>query len=253
MKYSISIILFLACLLQAVSAQDFGLAVQDQIRSPLITPAAMGVGNAAGIGYIQDYSDEGLVRNYDLIFSLGGLAYAYQRNEDQAEHLLAGGFEAGPGVYPGASFSWSGEGGDDRRLGLSLLYRPLPILSFALKGEDLLSDPYAEAGIGIRPLFKRSSRLTFSGDARIDEDGYSTLSAGAFIEPMDGLKIFGDYNFNEKAMELGVAPGLLPAGRRIKPERRYRGQCGRRTVSCILKPERSPQHPGVGTAASCGL
>ena len=190
-----------------LSAQDFGIAVQDQITAPLINPAAMGVGNSGGLSYSQGFTEKELLNDDKLLISLGGLAYAYHRMDKFSDHLLACGGRIIPGLYTGASWSWPGKGDQAARLGLSLLHRPLPYLSFAVKGENLNHNPYTELGIGIRPPFASSpltSRLTLSGDARLDEEGFDGISLGAFLEPLEGLKIYGDYNFQEESFSLGV-------------------------------------------------
>ncbi len=190
-----------------LSAQDFGIAVQDQLTAPLINPAAMGVGNSGGLSYCQSFTGTELLNDDKLLISLGGLAYAYHRMDKYSDHLLACGGRIIPGLYTGTSWSWPGKGDQAARLGLSLLHRPLPCLSFAVKGENLNNDPYAELGVGIRPPFAESpltSRLTLSGDARLNEDGFDGISLGAFLELPEGLKIYGDYNFEEGRFSLGA-------------------------------------------------
>ncbi len=196
-------------ILASAGARDFGLAVEDQIHSVLINPAAMGVGNSQGFAYINRYSmDRGFEKDFDLVFSLGNLAYSYGNSYGIHKNLVAAGFDLGLGLYAGGGYQWISGTSAAGGLELSLLYRPVNFLSFALKGSDLTTSGYMEMGFGFRPLFFSSSlrdRLTLSGDARVRNGEFQGLSLGAFMEPADGIKIFGDYNFEKEAFQVGIS------------------------------------------------
>jgi len=210
-KSSVMITLFLA-VTALLQAQDFGIAVQDGVNAPLINPAAMGVGNSGGIGYINRFtSDDGFVKDYDLIFSLGKLAYSYGNVFGVEKHLAAAGINLGMGAYGGVSYQWYRGVENQGGLGLSLLFRPTEFLSLAVKGVDLTTEGYTELGIGFRPLFFNRnliSRLTFSGDARILNSEWQDLRLGAFLEPVNGFRIYGDYNFENEHFQVGASLSL---------------------------------------------
>ena len=211
MKYTIQVFVLSLLILSPLAAQDFGIAVQDQVTAALINPAAMGVGNSGGIGYSNRFSkDQGFQQDYDLLFSMGNLAYSYGNFYGSKKHLLASGFPLAPGSYGGISYRWFdneseyGQGG----LGLSFMIRPSEYLSLAVKGVDLNHEASTELGIGFRPLFfspKAASRLTISSDARVQNSKWQNISLGAFTEPFDGFKIFGDYNFEREVIQLGAS------------------------------------------------
>ncbi len=192
-------------------SRDIATAVEDQTAAPLSNPAAMGVGNSMGMGYRQGYDKEGLLQEFDLIFSLGPMAYSYLKTPEYGEHLFSAGTRMGQGLYGGASVAWIRENNRDVNFGLSLLYRPLSFLSLSLKGEDLTEDPYGITGIGFRPLFfskALGSRFTLWTDARWEKSEYTPLTGGLSLEPLDGLKLSGSYNFRDETVTLGAAMAL---------------------------------------------
>ncbi|MDC7234856.1 MAG: signal peptide peptidase SppA [Spirochaetales bacterium] len=207
------VILLFATILMCLTpvwAQNFGIAVQDQVSSVLYNPAAMGARNAQGFGYINRFSvDRGFEKDYDLVFSLGNLAYSYGQFYGVDKHRVAGGISMGLGMYAGAHYQWTeGTPGLGEGFGLSYMIRPTSFLSLAVKGEELNKDPAMELGFGFRPLFfnkKLESRLTLSGDARVEDGSWDTLSLGAFSELADGVRIFGDYNFQKEAFQIGLS------------------------------------------------
>ncbi|MDC7239265.1 MAG: signal peptide peptidase SppA [Spirochaetales bacterium] len=209
MKKTLLIAVLLLSILLSAGAQDFGIAVQDQISSVLTNPAAMGVGNSQGIGYINRFTtDRGFEKDFDLIFSLGNLAYSYGNSYGTHKNLIAAGFDLGLGIYTGGGYQWYSGTSDAGGLELSLLYRPVNFLSFAVRGRDLTTNGYMEMGFGLRPFFFSDllrTRLTLSGDARVQDGEFQGVSLGAFMEPADGIKIFGDYNFENEVFQVGLS------------------------------------------------
>jgi protease IV len=209
MKKILIISMLILLSISPIWAQNFGIAVQDQISASLSNPAAMGVGNSQGFGYINRFStDKGFEQDYDLIFSLGNLAYSYGNLYGTDKHLVAGGISLGMGMYAGANYQWYKGIDDMGGLGLSFMLRPTDFISLAVKGEDLNKDNYMELGFGFRPLFfnkNMSSRLTLSGDARVMNGEWQGVSLGAFMEPADGVKLFSDYNFEKEAFQVGLS------------------------------------------------
>jgi len=92
---------------------------------------------------------------------------------------------------------------------LGAIYRPANFLSFSLIG-NLPTNNEREGiiGIGLRPF--GNYNLTFFGDYIFTQDTIPeqvTWSAGATIEPIDGLRLVGRY-FEGKAFNIGVQIGL---------------------------------------------
>lgn len=92
---------------------------------------------------------------------------------------------------------------------LGAIYRPANFLSFSLVG-NLPTNNEREGivGVGLRPF--GNYKLTFFGDYIFTQDTIPeniTWSAGATIEPIDGLRIVGRY-FEGKSFNVGVQLGL---------------------------------------------
>ncbi len=92
---------------------------------------------------------------------------------------------------------------------LGTIYRPVDFLSFSLIGNlPVNNEREGIVGVGLRPL--GDYRLTLFGDYVFTEDTIPERirwSAGASIEPIDGLRIVGRY-FEGKSFNVGVQLGL---------------------------------------------
>ena len=92
---------------------------------------------------------------------------------------------------------------------LGAIYRPANFLSFSLIG-NLPANNEREGiiGVGVRPF--GNYNLTFFGDYIFTQDTIPeniTWSAGAIVEPIDGLRIVGRY-FEGKSFNIGVQLGI---------------------------------------------
>ena len=92
---------------------------------------------------------------------------------------------------------------------LGTIYRPVDFLSFSLIGNlPVNNEREGIVGVGLRPF--GDYRLTLFGDYVFTEDTIPERirwSAGASIEPIDGLRIVGRY-FEGKSFNVGVQLGL---------------------------------------------
>jgi len=113
----------------------------------------------------------------------------------------------------GAGYGWSSGNTDyfDRTdiFTLGTIFRPFDFLSLSVVG-NLPSNNQKEAivGGGIRPF--QNYHITFFGDYVFTEDetlGRIKWSAGASVEPFDGLRFIGRY-FEGKSFNVGVQLGL---------------------------------------------
>jgi protease-4 len=113
----------------------------------------------------------------------------------------------------GAGYGWSSGNTDyfDRTdiFTLGTIFRPFDFLSLSVVG-NLPSNNQKEAivGGGIRPF--QNYRVTFFGDYVFTEDetlGRIKWSAGASLEPIDGLRFIGRY-FEGQSFNVGVQLGL---------------------------------------------
>ena len=92
---------------------------------------------------------------------------------------------------------------------LGAIYRPVNFLSFSLIGNlPVNNEREGIVGVGFRPF--GNYRLTFFGDYVFTRDKIPERikwSAGASVEPIDGLRIVGRY-FEGKSFNVGVQLGL---------------------------------------------
>ena len=202
------IIIFAVFTLQALNAQNSGIAVEDQGFAARVNPAALGTGNSSGLAWYHEYEDEkGLSDTYSFYLNPGNFSYSLDSVEGSYSHNLGLGIKGGEGVYLGAALGWDDGDFSGSRFGLSALYRPFSFVSLALKSDELSgSGTDLAAGIGIRPFPSGSywaSRLTFYLDTDF-ADIFSPWFSGIIAEPVDGFKIRGEYSHEEKEFSAGI-------------------------------------------------
>ena len=98
---------------------NHSIATTDNYISPLVNPAALGYGNAEGIGWMHLHKNDKWQDHYWLVLNTQGLSYIYEKNEiwknggwhDQSVHTLATGSETFtafkfPNLYTGLAYQW---------------------------------------------------------------------------------------------------------------------------------------------------
>ena len=182
-----------------------GIAVEDAASAPLVNLAALGVGNSAGIGWSGYYDGS---ENPDNTFhaSLGWLSYGLRRFDGVSDHEIGVGFPIIDGFYLGSGVRWIP--GDIEGVNAHMLYRPLDWLSVGVKGESLNKDPWMDFGAGLRPLMFSDywrSRFTLFYDGRVNPaGGYDNIAAGLRTSPVDGVEIYGHWDFRDEKMVAGL-------------------------------------------------
>ncbi len=188
--------------------QSFGIAVQDDVRSAPLNPAALGLGNSPGFSYSNRYDvEQGFFPDFDFTFSLPYLAYSYGFEQGEHKNSVAGGVPLGWGNYLGARYDWRSQNKQEEGLALSYLVRPTEYLSLTVLGEGLLRNREMTLGVGVRPFPFWSylrSRLTITGDLRYNR-GWNGYFIGAFLEPFDGFKLYGGYDFGSHQGQIGLS------------------------------------------------
>jgi len=182
-----------------------GIAVEDKSSASLVNMAAIGAGNATGIGWSGYFnSDRGMDHTVNL--SMGWLAYNYRQFNNINNHEIGVGFPIYNGLYLGTSLRWTPNKGTGWNT--HLLYRPYQWVSLAFKGESLNSSPWMDWGIGLRPLKFSDywrSRLTLFYDGRITNTGaYNNIATGMKIMPVDGIEIYGHWDFRDDKLVTGI-------------------------------------------------
>jgi protease-4 len=182
-----------------------GIAVEDKSNASLVNMAAVGAGDATGIGW-TGYFNNGRGMDHTVNLSLGWLAYNYRRFNGSNNHEIGLGVPIFSGLYLGTSIRWT----PDRGTGWNIhsLYRPYKWVSIGIKGESLNSSPWMDWGIGLRPLEFSDywgSRLTLFYDGRVTSSGsYNSIAAGMKIMPIDGLEFYGHWDFRDDKLVTGI-------------------------------------------------
>ena len=182
-----------------------GIAVEDAASAPLVNLAAVGVGNSAGLGWSGYYDGAG---NPDNTFhaSLGLFSYALRRFEGVNDHEIGLGFPITDGMYLGSGVRWIP--GDGAGVNVHMLCRPADWLSVGVKGESLNQEPWMDFGAALRPLMFSDywrSRCTLFYDGRVNPSGgYDNIAAGLRASPIDGIELYGHWDFRYEKMVTGV-------------------------------------------------
>ncbi len=209
----------LTCLrTQDATAQSGSVAVTDGYDAAVVNPAALAVGNAAGvageIGYTEDtFEDDGDAGEaFGLFLNGNHLAYAYRETALSGFHTLAGAFGPLSNVHGGISYRWVPGDFSEGDVGLGLLARPVNAVSAGGRVTFIDSDTTAAAvGVGVRPLFPLPAdthRLTLFGELPYDGDEWLDPSIGISATPIDGLDIDFAYDIEREAFRGAVSFSL---------------------------------------------
>lgn len=196
-------------------AQFGSVAVTDGYDAAVVNPAALGVGNAAGVAAEIGYTDSTFAEESDFGdafgFFLSGrrLAYAYQETAFAEFHTLAAAANPFRNLYAGLSYGWSPgdfDGGDFR---LGALLRPNNALSGGATVTFVAPDTTAVTlGLGFRPLFfqpEESHRLTLFGDLPYDGSDWLSPRLGVGATPIDGLDFALGYDVESERFRGSIA------------------------------------------------
>lgn len=195
-----------------IESTHVGIAVEDVENASVLNMAALGVGNASGMGFSGYWRD----KQFEIAeahLALDFLAYnfrSFSRNEVFiADHELGFGGRIHHGIYAGTSFRWNSE----KNFGWNIhtLFRPAKWLSLAANADSMFSEsPSSMAlGLGLRPLFFSkywATRLTLFYDGRVPLNGasYRNRAVGLRSSPVDALDITGHWDFRSESFVVGV-------------------------------------------------
>ena len=193
-----------------------GIAVEDMENTSLTNMAALGVGNATGIGVSGHWRDKQL-ESGEAYLALGYFAYNFRaynfRNSEHfiGDHEVGFGVQIYDGIYAGTSFHLNNK--KNYGWNIQTLFRPSKWFSFAVKGNSLVSDSDSpasmELGVGLRPLsFNEylATRLTlfYDGAVTFNRGLYESSAVGLRISPIDILDIYGHWDFRSENFVVGM-------------------------------------------------
>jgi len=217
MKKIIALFLILipfSLLANSIDYSAFSVATTDNFLATKVNPAALGFGNAGGIGYVQYFEEEKFQKNYSLFFNLKHLGYCFENIQDNLSiHTLANGFNCGiKNMYLGWDYTWNNskfKKGDWR---LSLLYRPFDFLSFGAVGSKLTNDNRnGKIGFALRPISIKDKfwdRLTFNCDFQYANKEWRKPVLGIETEFINGVQLGGSYNIDEETFSANFSINL---------------------------------------------
>lgn len=182
-----------------------GIAVEDKSNASLVNMAAVGLGDATGIGWSGYFYPSAPMGN-TVNVSLGWFAYNFRQFNGVNNHEIGLGIPVQDGMSLGTSFRWTPNQG--MGWNIHTLFRPANWFSLGIKGESLNNSPWMDWGVGFRPLMFSDywrSRLTLFYDARVTNTGrYNNIATGFKTMPMDGLEFYGQWDFRDEKFVMGL-------------------------------------------------
>ena len=184
-------------------------AVTDNFLAANVNPAALSFGNAAGFGYLGAYDSEGgVTEDYSLFFNTDYFAYAWNKIQDAGSHTLAFSSKLSPCLYSGSAYIWpSGDFGDGG-YSLSLLARPVDLLSLGAVGRSLFTpDASYRLGLALRPLFMNEElghMVTLYSDVDYTGNEWLKPVIGVETEFLRGLNLGGSYSLEDESFMLSL-------------------------------------------------
>ncbi|MCL2704861.1 MAG: signal peptide peptidase SppA, partial [Spirochaetaceae bacterium] len=189
-----------------VFGQNYGIAVEESGFAAKVNPAALGFGNASGIAFYQEFEKNGLSDTYSLLFNLSNFSYGLDSISGNYFNNISLAYKLFDGISFGATGRWGWDyNGVD--FGISSVIRPFPFFSFGAKTTDItgsVSD--ISMGVGLRPfVFSHywGNRVTLYLDTQAS-DLLSPLAYGLILSPVDGIKIRGDFDHDNKTFNAGI-------------------------------------------------
>ncbi|MFN2310723.1 MAG: signal peptide peptidase SppA [Spirochaetia bacterium] len=215
----VAALLFLAAGAYAYGPSWGGTAVHEGLFAPRINPAALGIGNATGIGVSVPWEDsfrEGssdFTERWSLFLNLPSFSYTTERFGTTYGHDLSMGFGPSRRFLLGGSWSWENAEFSDGRATIAALVRPTRTLSLsAVRRGVFKSGPDTTLGLGVRPLAflgPIGTRLTFGVDWNWNPDHSGKLALSSMeLEPLAGVRISLGYDNLDDRLTAGLQLSL---------------------------------------------
>ncbi|MBS3741365.1 MAG: signal peptide peptidase SppA [Candidatus Cloacimonetes bacterium] len=203
-----AILLVFSTSLVASSFNDFSVATTDDFLSTLVNPAAMGFGNAGGMGYVQHFFDDKFEQEaYDFIINFDNLGYSYSKRPHDYWHRIALGSRLGKSnFYVGSDYEWNK---NEAAFNSSFLYRPWDFLSVGANWKKTFkSDNSVRLGFALRPLGYVSdfwTGLTLAYDRTYADEEWNKGVLSVELEPAAGFKFNFSNDFEKEEYSTGVS------------------------------------------------
>ncbi|MEA2103922.1 MAG: signal peptide peptidase SppA [Candidatus Cloacimonadota bacterium] len=203
------IVLTTFSIVNANNFSTFSVANTDGIFATEINPAALGFGNAGGVGFVQFFSNEKIDKHQKFFLNLDNLGYCYQKYNDSYTHTLAVGQDVkGINLFFGSDYTWENDQFKNGSFKFSSLYRPWDFFSVGINGQKYFSDSRnGTLGFGLRPISIGNNfwdGLTISYDMSFDKKKWENKILGVEVKPVNGFAFKTTYNFEDKKYSASI-------------------------------------------------
>ena len=187
-----------------IDYSPFSVATTDNFLATKVNPAALGFGNAGGLGYLQYFEESKLLKKHAVLVNLENLGYCFENSEDNLSiHTLASGFNCGiKNMYLGWDYVWENSKFKKGDWGFALLYRPFDFVSFGAVGSKLTNDNRnGKIGFALRPISIKNKfwdKLSLSCDIQYENKEWRKPILGIETELINGLQLGGSYNIDKE-------------------------------------------------------
>lgn len=210
---------FLAAGAYAYGPSWGGTAVHEGLFAARVNPAALGIGNATGLGVSVPWEDSfrdgssDFAERWSLFLNLPALSYSTERFGTRYDHNLAMGFAPSRRFLLGGSWNWENAEFSDGRATVSTLVRPTRMLSFsAVRRGIFRTGPETTLGLGLRPLAflgPIGTRLTFGLDWNWTNKHSGKLALSSMeLEPSAGVRFSLGYDHLGERLTAGLQLSL---------------------------------------------
>lgn len=209
----IGVLWILLCLCASIGyATDysyFPIATTDNFLATKVNPAALGFGNASGIGYTRGYNDLQMQKDWALFINFKRLGYCYEKSDSTEVHTLSDGMKLAKNLYFGTDYVWKPAGFSKGNWSLYLLSRPWDFFSLAGAWRNISkSDESYTVGMGLRPIRVKGNfcyRITLTGDITYMNNKWHKPKVGLQTQFLEGIHLNGYYDFESKSVTFGMS------------------------------------------------
>ena len=197
--------------ISSVNAFDytyFPTATTDDFLATKVNPAALGFGNASGVGYLHSFQDKQIKKNWALFLNFKDFGYCYEKMDSTELHTISDGLKLAKNVYFGADYMWKPAGFRKGDWGLYFLTRPWDFLSIAGSWRNISkkNESYT-MGFGLRPIRVRGRfcyKISLTCDVTYSNKEWRKPIVGLQTQFLDGVHLNGYYDFENEGISVGV-------------------------------------------------
>jgi len=186
----------------------FPTATTDDFLATKVNPAALGFGNATGMGYLHSFQDKHMQKNWALFLNLKSLGYCYEKMDSTELHTLSDGSKLAKNIYFGTDYVWKPAGFWKGDWGLYFLTRPWDFLSIAGSWRNISkkNESYT-MGFGLRPIRVKGRfcyKISLTCDATYSNKEWRKPIVGIQTQFLNGVHLNGYYDFEDEGISVGV-------------------------------------------------